>query len=110
MLANNPNAAPPLTISIFVMAGCPACEEYKPRFRHIYAQMQQAGAPLPPLEFVDVNAASAQAVSNHYSIKFTPTTVFQRGDGYWWKWDAALSDEKIAWLLARSTQGGRFAP
>jgi thiol-disulfide isomerase/thioredoxin len=110
VLAYNPNAAPPLTISIFVMAGCPACEDYKPRFRRIYTEMQQRGHQMPPLEFVDVNAANQQDICNHYQIKYTPTTLFQRGDGYWWKWDAPQSDESIAWLLARATQGARFAP
>jgi thiol-disulfide isomerase/thioredoxin len=87
------------------MQGCPACEEYKPRFRRIYAQLQQQGFCLPPLEFVDVNQPSAQAVANHYDVKYTPTTVLQKANGHWFKWESPLSDDEIRWVLDRASRG-----
>lgn len=107
MLAYNHNAVPPLTMSIFVMQGCPACEEFKPRFRRVYAQLQQQGYCLPPFDFVDANAPNAQGAANHYQVQYTPTTILQKSTGHWYKWETALTDDEIRWVLVKASRGAQ---
>ncbi len=99
------HSAPSVVISVFVMQGCGACEDFKPRLRTVYMQMQREGWCLPPVEFVDANSPANQAAANHYSVQFTPTTVLRKSNGRWKKWDSALSDVEIRKMLEVAAHG-----
>jgi len=76
-----------------------------PRVKRIAAQMTNQGWCLPTIEFVDLNDQSRSKDFDRFKVLYAPTTIFQRPDGYWKKWEQPLSDEMIRYVLERTSRG-----
>jgi thiol-disulfide isomerase/thioredoxin len=62
----------PLIVMVWGMDGCPACEEYIPRFRRVASKYAQC----VPAVVLDANRYEDAA--NHFRIRATPTTITSR--------------------------------
>jgi len=62
----------PLLIVVWGQEGCPACEEFTPRFRRIAAKYARC------VPAVVVDAERFDSAANHYRIRATPTTMISR--------------------------------
>ena len=56
-------------VVVFSQEGCPACEEYLPRFQRI------AATKTGPSRIVDVGVPDAEGISDNFGIEATPTTM-----------------------------------
>lgn len=62
----------PCIVIVWGMNGCPACEEYTPRFRRI------AGRYARCVPAVVIDSEQYEQASDHYRIRATPTTMISR--------------------------------
>lgn len=62
----------PVLIVVWTQDGCPACEDYKPRFARI-AERYASCVPA-----VILNAAQYMAAADYYRVETTPTTMLLR--------------------------------
>jgi len=89
---------PPVVVVVFVMSGCPACEEYLPRFQRIAAPYMQAGVPV-----LVYDAASEdqriQSLADRWGVEATPTTIVARHGPGMLKEEGAIDDHGIKTLM-----------
>jgi len=81
-------------VVVFSQAGCPACDEYIPRFQAI------AAAQPIPWRVIDVGHRDAEDISDNYGIEATPTTMVLKKPTGAAKAEGALDDATIQQLFA----------
>lgn len=108
-------------VVVFVMPGCPACEDYKPRFEAQVEQWMAHGQPLywyksgavPPraIPVLVLNATSDDpsvvGFADQYDIKALPTTLLLTQNAKPVKIEGALDDQQIYELLASAAYANR---
>jgi thiol-disulfide isomerase/thioredoxin len=109
-------------IMLFVMASCPACQDYKPRFEKLVKGFKAHGVPLVDLRpdqqvpagsipIVVIDAASTDpsviALAEQYGVENLPTTMILVKNGYPTKYEGALSDQEIYDLLVAAANANR---
>ena len=109
-------------IIVFAMAGCPACEEYKPRFEKMVAGFQRHGVPIVyhvhgraiargtiPLLIVDAASENPSVVSlaDQYGVSGLPSTLLLTRRGRPVRLEGAVDDQQIYDLLAAASQANR---
>lgn len=109
-------------IVVFVLAGCEACSEYKPRFERLVHGFQQHGCPLAwyrPGQLIQpgvipvlmVDAASTdpniQAFGDQHAISALPTTLLLTRNARPVKLEGAIDDAQIYQVLASATLANR---
>jgi thiol-disulfide isomerase/thioredoxin len=62
----------PVIVIVWGQDGCPACEEYTPRFRQVAGQYASC------IPSVVIDAERYDQAANHYRIRATPTTMISR--------------------------------
>ena len=85
-------------VIVFVMDGCPACENYLPRFKRIAKPYSKAGIQIAVF---DANSKDdrVQDFADRINVRATPTTaVLPRGQGLV-KVEGAVDDATIKQLL-----------
>lgn len=80
-------------VVVFSQEGCPACEEYLPRFQRI------AATKAVPSRIVDVGLPDAEAISDNFGVEATPTTMVLKRPVGAIKAEGALSDADIEQLF-----------
>lgn len=85
-------------VVVFVQEGCPACDDFKPRFEKLAARYMRAGLPV----FIYNAASDDQALNawmDQLKVQGTPTMyVLKRGPGML-RLDGAVPDEDIEQAL-----------
>lgn len=90
----------PLLIIVWGQEGCPACEEYTPRFRRIAAQYARC------VPAVVVDAGRFDRASDHYRIRATPTTMISRfGRRSLYSIEGSAPDQQIENLFQFAMRG-----
>jgi thioredoxin-like negative regulator of GroEL len=82
-------------VVVFTIAGCEACEEYKPRF-HRMAQHYQAHVPVM---MFDANDPRCADLANRLNVQAVPATFVLRRPTGVIRVEGAIPDSQIAWLL-----------
>ena len=68
-------------VALFVQEGCPACEEYLPRFERVADRYRRAGMPIIVYDATSTDDELV-AFMDRYQIEATPTLlVLRRGPG-----------------------------
>lgn len=83
-----------VVVVVFHMEGCPACEEYVPRFN---AQAAQLAGGKVPVYVLDANKEAAAA--DYYQVRAVPVTMVLRRPVGAIRMEGALSDGEIAHLF-----------
>lgn len=94
-----------VVVILFKMEGCPACEEYEPRFQRI-AEPYQGHFPI--LIF-DVTDPTMQAVADRLKVYGLPATFVLRRPVGLIRAEGNIDDHELAWMLdaaAREAQRG----
>jgi thioredoxin-like negative regulator of GroEL len=86
-----------VVVVVFTIPGCDACAEYKPRFQHI-AQHYERIVPIYMLNANDTRPGVADLASRLNVTSVPATFVLRRPTGMI-RYEGAISDEQIAWLL-----------
>jgi hypothetical protein len=107
-------------VAVFTMAGCGACEEYKPRFRRV---VQEMGLPvfdvgkgrLPdptalsrtclPVYTIDCDDKQFGNWAEHLNVHATPSTYVLRRPRGVLKLEGSIPDEQVKWLLGKALRG-----
>lgn len=91
----------PVAVIVWTQDGCPACEEYLPKFRNIALQY----AKCMPVIIADVNAFSRAA--DIFRVQSTPSTIITRYGrrGFAGFIDGDASEERIRTLFAAAANG-----
>jgi thiol-disulfide isomerase/thioredoxin len=84
-----------VVVVLFTIAGCEACEEYKPRFQRI-AQRYQRQVPIFMLDANDPRNADLGARLNVSNVP--ATFVLRRPTGVI-RVEGAIPDSQVAWLF-----------
>lgn len=85
-------------VFVFGQAGCPACEDYIPRFNRVAARFSQAF----PIGVYDIaKDPRAGEFATRLGIQATPTTVVMTSEGTLLKRVGALAEDAIVALLKR---------
>ena len=107
---------------VFAMPGCPACEDYLPRFKRQVAGFQRLGhrfeyyAPgarlarrTIPIVIYDATSPDEgiQALADQHGITGMPTTLFMTRHEGVSKLEGGLEDAEIYRLLVAATQANR---
>ncbi len=110
------------TIVLFVMPGCGACEDYKPRFERLVKSFQAHGQPLVyykngmqlaphQIPIVVLDAASADpsivGLADSYKVEGMPTTLLLTHNARPAQLLGAVSDEEIHQLLVSACLAAR---
>ncbi len=97
-------------IVVFAMDGCPACEEYLPKFRHLVDSFMahgqpfvyyELGMPLPPglIPVIILDGASDDpsiiSFADQHDISALPTTLLLRRTARPAKLEGAIEDREI---------------
>lgn len=108
-------------VATFVMQGCGACEEFKPRFRRIVEQ--EIGLPvfnvgigkMPdpnllsrtclPVYIVDCDDKQFGDWAEHLNVGATPSTYVLRRPKGVIKLEGAASDNEVKWLMGKALRG-----
>jgi len=108
-----------VVLIVFAMPGCPACEDYLPRFRRQVVAFQRyhhpfvfhtEGAPVAsgtiPICVFDSASTDpgVQALADQHHVSALPTTVLATRYYGNERLEGALSDREIYDLLVRATQ------
>ena len=96
-------ARPQVVVVVFTMKGCPACQEYLPRFRRI----AQRWASCIPVVYLDAAKDAQQDRADKFTIKYTPTTLILKRPNGFLKWESSLSDEEIEAIFQRAAYHAR---
>jgi thiol-disulfide isomerase/thioredoxin len=90
----------PLILIVWGQDGCPACEEYTPRFRGIASKYASC------IPAVVIDAERFEGAANHYRIRSTPTTMISRyGRRSLYSIEGTAPDEQIERLFQFAMQG-----
>ena len=81
-------------VFVFAQPGCPACEDYVPRF-----QRRAAGAPYPVGIYHLGSGGRGDEMANKFRVSAAPTTVVMTRRGQLQKHVGALADNVIERLL-----------
>lgn len=107
---------------VFVMEGCPACEDYKPRLAQQVAAFQghgqpfvwyQPGMPLMPGQIpvivldADSEDDSVVSLADQYGVEGLPTTLLLRRTAPPAKLEGAVDDRSIYEALASACLANR---
>lgn len=109
-------------VIVFAMAGCGACEDYKPRFEKMVAGFQQHGVPLVwykpgmmvlpgqiPVLIIDAASEDPSVVglADQYQIAALPTTMLFAHNSKPRKLEGTLEDHEIHEVLASAVYASR---
>ena len=83
-------------VFVFGQAGCPACEEYLPRFKQL-----ASGSPFPVGVYDLAKDRKANDFATRMGVSATPTTVVMDRHGRLHKTVGAVTDSAIRALLKR---------
>jgi thioredoxin-like negative regulator of GroEL len=84
-----------VVVVLFTIAGCEACEEYKPRFRRIAQQYQRH----VPIVMLDANDPRCADLAQRLNVTNVPATFALRRPTGMIRVEGAIPDSQIAWLL-----------
>jgi len=111
-----------VVLIIFAMPGCPACEDYMPRFERQVVGFQRFGAPfvyhrarraIPrgaiPIAIYDATSddQELQALADQYGVTGMPTTMLVTRYQGMQKHEGTLDDDEIYRLLMAAAQANR---
>lgn len=96
-------------VVVFTIAGCPACDEYKPRFTRIAQAYTQA----VPIWLLDANDTrpDVRDLATRLNVTNVPVTFVMRRPSGVMKIEGGIPDDQIAWLLgiaAREAAGHNY--
>lgn len=109
-------------IIVFAMHGCPACEDFLPRFIQQVDGFQQLGHPFVihavgqqlqpgqiPVAIYDSNSRDPelQKLADFYQIQNLPSTMLLSKRGQFHKHEGALDDSQIYSLLVEAVRYNR---
>ena len=90
----------PVMVVVFYQHGCPACDEYLPRFKRIAARYDRC----VPVLYVDLGKSEHENLIAKFGPRFTPATVVWRPPS--WRrpegvrsWESAMPDSSIEGLF-----------
>ena len=86
-----------VVVVVFTIPGCDACAEYKPRFQRV-AQHYGRIVPIYMLNANDARPDIADLASRLNVTSVPATFVLRRPTGVI-RYEGAITDEQIAWLL-----------
>jgi thiol-disulfide isomerase/thioredoxin len=90
-------------VALFVQAGCPACEEFHPRFDRLADRYKRAGMPIMVYDAAAKDPGLI-AFMDKYQVYATPTLlILKRGPGSY-KVEGSLDDETIEETLMMAYQ------
>jgi thioredoxin-like negative regulator of GroEL len=84
-----------VVVVVFTIAGCEACEEYKPRFRRLAQHYQ----PYVPIMMFDANDPQCTDLANRLKVHAVPATFVLRRPTGLIRIEGGIPDSQIAWLL-----------
>lgn len=90
----NPQTSP-IVVVLFTLEGCPACEEYKPRFEKIAAAYKDRF----PIVRADANDEKYADLAERLQVSSVPVTYVLRRPTGLIKVEGSVPDSQIAWLL-----------
>lgn len=90
----------PAIVVVWTQDGCPACEEFLPRWRPVAQQYQGC------LPSVAVNCTEYKMAADYYRISDTPTVMVLRyGRASWRKLHGAVTPDEIAAFYQYAAMG-----
>jgi thiol-disulfide isomerase/thioredoxin len=84
----------PVALLVFYMNGCPACEEFLPRFKNVAKDFPQL---VPHL--IEINSKLTSRIADRYRVKYTPTMVLLHKNGSKKVVAGAVDDDTICKLF-----------
>lgn len=91
------------SVLVLVMEGCPACDEYMPRFGKLAAPYRMNGVPV---SILDINSDSqAEMLANRLGVQATPTTIVIGPKGAKIVAAGAVDNKRIAKILKDAAAG-----
>jgi thioredoxin-like negative regulator of GroEL len=96
-----------VVVVLFTIAGCEACEEYKPRFQRVARNYQQH----VPIVMLDANDPRCADLAQRLNVMNVPATFALRRPTGMIRIEGAIPDSQIAWLLsiaAREATGPNY--
>jgi thioredoxin-like negative regulator of GroEL len=90
-MANNSR----IVVVVFTIAGCEACEDYKPRFQRIAQAYQNQF----PIMLFDANDPRCADLATRLNVQNVPATFALRRPTGMIRVEGAIPDSQIAWLL-----------
>jgi thioredoxin-like negative regulator of GroEL len=95
-----------VVVVLFTIAGCEACEEYKPRFQRAARQFQQ----YIPIILLDANDPRNQDFAQRLNVANVPATFVLRRPTGVIRAEGTLPDSQIAWLLGVAAREASMSP
>ena len=86
---------PRVVVVLFTIEGCPACNEYKPRFARVASAFQGQ----VPILMLDANDPRNANLANRLNVRGVPATYALRRPTGLITMVGSVPDEQIAWLL-----------
>lgn len=87
-----------VVVVLFVMDGCPACEEFFPRFKKLVEPYAKAGIPVAVYDAASEDQ-HVQDLADRWGVEATPTTIVaRRGPGII-KEEGSVDDATLKGLL-----------
>jgi thiol-disulfide isomerase/thioredoxin len=93
----------PIVVVLFTLEGCPACEEYKPRFAKI-AKTYQGHVPVV---FADANDPKFQDLAERLNVEAVPATFMLRRPRGMIRMVGSVSDQQVHWLLGTAARAAQ---
>ncbi len=90
-----------VVIVLFVMDGCPACEEFKPTFMKVAKKYNSR----VPVSIADAATAQTQVFAEKHKVEATPTMlVMFKGSPYTAKFEGAHSEPETVMVFEQAAQ------
>lgn len=90
----------PVVVVLFTLEGCPACEEYKPRFAKIAKMYQQ----YVPVILADANDPKFADLAERLKVEAVPATFMLRRPRGMIRMVGGVPDHQIHWLLSTAVR------
>ena len=88
---------------LFILEGCGACAEYKPRFE----KLATAYAGRFPIVYADANDARFSDLADRLNVEAVPATFLLRRPRGMIRMTGSSTDDQIKWLLNTAAQAAR---
>jgi thiol-disulfide isomerase/thioredoxin len=104
-----------VVVLVFGSPGCPACQEFTPRFRQIAQAYVQClpemvqGQPQPraagAIFYLDANDPKNAPVADRFNVQYMPTVIVLRKPRGMLRFDGSVPNNKIVEILNAAVQG-----